>query len=110
MVHSCDFSACPKGPGEHSADQVAELRLDSTTFRMDVCEEGKAALTQMMLKAGFTPSSAQVGHNRRGAYVTKSGRTFTTREARAWLQAHGIEVAEAGRLTSDQLARYAQSH
>lgn len=108
---SCDYRpASGKKPAEHDADTVAEVKADGVTFQMDICTEHLKSLSESLTVLGFQPSKAQVGHNRRGAYLTKSGQPFTTKQAREWLAANGHEVSEVGRLTADQLQMYAAAH
>lgn len=79
-------------------------------LRQDVCADHAVALTQALTRLGFRPTKAQVGHSRRGAYVTASGKTFTAKEARSWLASVGEDVAPVGKLTNDQLGLYAAAH
>ena len=111
VSRSCDFRPIKgRARAEHNADLVAEVRVDGVSFTMDLCNEDMPALLETLQAIGFHPSKAQVGHNRRGAYLGKSGQPFTTKQAREWLQAQGVEVSEAGRLSAEQLQMYAQTH
>jgi hypothetical protein len=111
FMRSCDFVPDDGAKSaEHNADTLAELRVDGVTFQMDLCHDHIKELSECVTRLGFTPSKARVGHSRRGAYLTKSGQPFTTKQAREWLAEHGHEVSEVGRLTADQLQMYAQAH
>ena len=112
LTRSCDFK--PGGsrpaPADHDADITIELKVEGTTYKMDICHEHAKDMAELNMARGFTPAIMVVGHNRRGAYLTKSGRPFTTKQAREWLQAQGYDVAEVGRLTGEQLDAYADAH
>lgn len=87
-----------------------DARVVETMFRGDLCPECKDRITQGFVQLGLTPTKATVGHSKRGAYVTASGKTFTAKEARAWLRQAGVDIAEVGKLTNEQLDLYAASH
>lgn len=109
---SCDFAAATASEQqtEHDADLVAELKMDGVTYQIDLCADHVKVMAERIAELGFKPSKAQVGHSRRGAYLTVSGQPFTTKQAREWLAEHGYEVSEVGRLTADQLQMYAAAH
>lgn len=79
-------------------------------FRGDLCAECKDLTTQGLVALGLMPTKATVGHSKRGAYMTASGKTFTAKEARAWLRQAGFEIGPVGKLTNEQLDLYAASH
>lgn len=112
FTRSCDYKAGSRSrpPAEHEAETVIKLEVDGVTYSMDICREHIADVVEMNLARGFHPIAAVVGHNRRGAYLTKSGQPFTTKQAREWLSDNGHDVAEVGRLTADQLQAYAAAH
>jgi hypothetical protein len=76
---------------------------------MDLCLEHFEALQARMIEMGYRPASKTASKLRR-AYVGKSGRTFSTNEARDWLAEHGYDVPSAGRLSAEMLQVYAEAN
>lgn len=94
----------------HEARGVARVHIGDVAYAMDVCDEHAGALAETLRGLGFVPDSIAVGHNRRAAYLTRSGRPFSTREVRDWLRSQGAHVSDAGRLPDDVLRAYAHCH
>lgn len=107
VSRTCDS---PNAVEAHSATGTVAITIDGIAYAMDICEEHLRDVVQQIQTLGFSPATMTVGHNRRAAYVTKSGRPFSTHEVRAWLRANGTPVSDAGRLPAATLRAYASAH
>lgn len=107
MTRTCDART---ESAIHQATSAAEVRMGDLTLVMDVCDEHLTHVTEGLRALGFAPGSMTVGHSRRAAYLTRTGRPYSTREVRTWLAARGVEVASAGRLPAGALRAYADAH
>ena len=77
-----------------------------------LCATHRKVLTDMAPEYGLVPVGGRTKDSkRRAAYVAKSGKAFTAAQARAWLITRDDEVRPgAGRLSAEQLDRYAATH
>lgn len=79
-------------------------------YEADLCAACVPLMQQALFHLGIRPATTRVNGKSRGAYVTKSGRTFTTAEARDWLHANGYGVTANGRISKEFLDEYANAH
>lgn len=89
---------------------MVSATIGKTQFAGEFCADHAEDISRALVQLGMKPTKAQVGHTKRGVYITGSGRPFTAREARTWLKQSGFDVADAGKLTTDQLMMYAQAN
>jgi hypothetical protein len=82
-----------------------------TRYEVDLCEEH-----QETLREDLEPYTeiAHKAEQRMGKVVRKAIRgkegVFTTKDVRAWLREQGEDVAEAGRVSNEQIERYMKAH
>lgn len=107
MTRTCDMADVDD---THQATSTAEITIGGVLYVMDICDQHLDALPSKLREIGFAPASVAVGHNRRAAYTTRSGRPFTTHEVRAWLRGQGEAVSDVGRLPAAALRAYAAAH
>lgn len=103
---TCDTAGCL----EPASGSPWVLDTGKTQMIKDICPGHKAATEAAATALGFRPTKARVGNNYRKAFVTASGTTFSTKDARLWLKARGETVPEVGRLTQKQLLAFADAH
>ena len=112
---TCDYrkrgTACGQPvPGDLST----EFALAPNSYAGDLCVEHKEALSDAL--APFIeiarPGRAISAVNSRGRKLLrgKGGKTFTTRDVRAWLVEQGKEVSEGGRLPNADIELYMTRH
>lgn len=110
-VTTCDF-VDPNMGEAHGVPATTQLRasLYGKTYEADLCDACVEKVERALTRLGVRPSVAVVGGKLRGAYVTASGKSFTTAEAREWLLTHGHAVNPSGRISKELLFKYAQDH
>lgn len=111
VVTTCDF-VVPDSGRAHDVPATTrfEAFLNGKTYEADLCDECVTGLQRSLTKLGVRPSIALIDGKPRGAYVTATGRAFTTAEAREWLRGNGYDVNDAGRVSKDMLNAYAEAH
>lgn len=107
VSRTCDD---PESVPAHPASSTIKLDIGGVAYAIDICDEHLRGLTEQVQSLGFSPATMTVGHNRRAAYVTKSGRPFSTHEVRAWMREQGDAVSDVGRLPAPALEAYAAAH
>lgn len=107
-ITTCDFQTRGKVCGK-DAPQGFEVKSKSRAFHADLCDEHLKAVEQTLAKMGLAPSSWTHGQKRK-AYTTASGESFSNADVRAWLLEQGKDVAPTGRLPRALLDEYAESH
>jgi hypothetical protein len=116
MTTPCHFPD-PVGVGtcgrRGKTNEHVTLFLNGLVYHAYLCPSHRKVLTEMAPEYGLAPVGGRTKDaKRRTAYVGKSGQAFTTTQARAWLIKNGDENVRPGpgRLTNEQLARYADTH
>ena len=104
IVRTCDAkSGCT-----NEATHVIELRKQGIALHTDICDADVEALMETF---AFRPVAALVDGKRRDVYMSATGKSFSTADARAWLIAEGVIAGSGrGRISQDQLDLYASKH
>lgn len=110
LTRVCDHPVRQKPCGEEAV-VTTEVKMGDKNFRGDHCKKHAEIVQVQLQKMGIVPTATEVLYKKRGAYVTKSGKVFSMRDARAWLRENSPEsVAANGRLSQAQLDMYASVH
>lgn len=109
-IYICDY---PQGNGEHCGKEATgrvQAGTDDTKLSGDYCDEHQGILFAEFQRMGMTFSSMKVGKRDRDTYTARSGRPFTTAQAREWLVSEGHTSRGTGRLSKRLLDLYAEQH
>lgn len=117
VMKACDFDVKKGRKTEKCGQQVPDneptyLTEGTTRYSMDLCAEHQQLMREVLLP--FTSiafdTQRRMGTQVRKAIQTKSGKAFTTKDVRTWLQEQGRDVPESGRLPKDLIEEYANAH
>ena len=110
-VQTCDF---PVADGEVCGAPAAmtfDGKIGSRrVYAGDFCAEHRTAVEVGLRALGIAPRAAITDYKSRGVHVAASGATFSTAEARRWLMDKGFIDSMAGRVSAENLERYAAAH
>lgn len=106
-IKVCDFPVRGNICGKEATVPV-QVKLGNKNGANDVCEQHEKDVIKAFETIGlpFTSARTKDSKNRKVA-KTKSGKTYTTADARGWLIENGhLEEGSAGRISRDNLAIY----
>jgi hypothetical protein len=93
------------------ADEQVEFAVDGRSYEIDLSSANSTRLREAL--APFVSAARRTG-GRRGAPVAVPARPSTDREQnqaiREWAQGQGMKISERGRIPSNVLEAYHQSH
>jgi hypothetical protein len=94
------------------ADEQVEFAVDGKSYEIDLSSANSARLREAL--APFVSAARRAGGRRRSATPTPAARPSTDREQnqaiREWAQGQGMKISERGRIPSNVLEAYHQSH
>jgi hypothetical protein len=85
--------------------------IGQTRYEADLCEEHQETLSEDLEPYTSIANKAEkrIGKVVRKAIQGKEG-VFTSKDVRLWLRSKGVEVADAGRVSNQQIADYIKAH
>jgi len=94
------------------AEEQIEFAMDGRSYEIDLSAVNSARLREAL--EPFVSAARRTGGRRRSAGSAAPARPSTDREQnqaiREWAQAHGMKISERGRIPSNVLEAYHQSH
>ena len=94
------------------ADEQVEFAVDGRAYEIDLSTANSARLREAL--APFISAARRAGGRRRSSSSTPAARPSTDREQnqaiREWAQSQGMKISERGRIPSNVLEAYHQSH
>lgn len=94
------------------ADEQVEFTVDGRAYEIDLSAANSARLRDAL--APYISAARRTGGRRRSAAPTAPARPSTDREQnqaiREWAQGQGMKISERGRIPSNVLEAYHQSH
>jgi hypothetical protein len=94
------------------ADEQVEFAVDGKAYEIDLSSANSARLREAL--APFVSAARRSGGRRRSATAVATARPSTDREQnqaiREWAQEQGMKISERGRIPSNVLEAYHQSH
>ena len=94
------------------AEEQIEFAMDGRSYEIDLSAANSARLREAL--EPFVSAARRTGGRRRSASSAAAARPSTDREQnqaiREWAQAQGMKISERGRIPSNVLEAYHQSH
>lgn len=94
------------------ADEQVEFAVDGRAYEIDLSTANSARLREAL--APFISAARRAGGRRRSSSTPAAARPSTDREQnqaiREWAQSQGMKISERGRIPSNVLEAYHQSH
>ena len=114
LVILCDVPVRQKPHGVEATNAV-DVTIANKRYHGDICDEHMPLLAEVFAKVGIelkTPAKKAASKPKKKVEMrTKSGKVFTAADARPWLIEQGlIEEAAAGRISQENLTKYADAH
>lgn len=119
VIRRCDFRI---GSGRKKTvcgkrvenDTPTEFTVGGSTYEVDLCSMHEKELVRTFQPfveiAKRTRTVARTNARGRKVMRTNSGKVFTTREVRTWLEKRGEEVAPSGRIPNSIIEEYERAH
>jgi Lsr2 len=95
-----------------AAEEQIEFAMDGKSYEIDLSSANSARLREAL--APFVSAARRTGGRRRSGGTATATRSSTDREQnqaiREWAQRQGMKISERGRIPSNVLEAYHQSH
>lgn len=113
VTHICDWrddqpdsEVCGKPAGQDVTANVGGVVLSG-----DLCNQhAEETIERLLRNGGLSVDYVKIDSKPRQTYVTKSGKIVTTREVRKWALAEGTIRSQHGRLQTELIQEYLDSH
>lgn len=108
---NCDFRIGGEPCGKIADGAPFDGHIGGVSTHMDLCKACQPKAQQQLLDMGASPSAISVGRKRRTPHVAKSGKIFSTAEARIWLIRNGhLDPDTKGRVAQELIDLYGEHH